>query len=121
VNVLLIAIGGAIGSVGRYYLSSMVHRVIDASFPVGIATVNVLGCTIFGILVGAAEQRVSLSPDARAFLLVGVLGGFTTFSTYAFDSVVLMRDGQWGLALLNMIGQVVLGVTALWAGMLLAR
>lgn len=120
-NVLLIAIGGAIGSLGRYLLSSVVQRLADASFPVGIVIVNVLGCAIFGVIVGTAEQRVTLSPDARAFLLVGVLGGFTTFSTFAFDSVVLMRDGQWGLALLNMIGQVVLGVTALWAGMLLAR
>jgi CrcB protein len=121
VNVLLIAIGGAIGSVGRHLLSSLVLRLSDSVFPFGIFAVNVLGCAIFGGIVGAAERRVPLSLDARMFLLTGVLGGFTTFSTYAFNSVVLMRDGQWSFALLNMMGQVVVGVAALWAGMLLAR
>jgi CrcB protein len=121
VNVLLIAIGGAIGSVGRHFLSVLVLRLTDTYFPLGIFVVNVLGCAIFGAIVGAAEQRVPLSFDARAFLLTGVLGGFTTFSTFAFNSVSLMRDGQWSLALLNMIGQVVVGVAALWGGMMLAR
>jgi fluoride exporter len=121
VNILLIAIGGAIGSVGRHFLSVFMLRLTDSFFPFGIFAVNVLGCAIFGVIAGAAEQRVPLSIDARAFLLVGVLGGFTTFSTYAFNSVALMRDGQWSLALLNMMGQVVVGVAALWGGMMLAR
>jgi CrcB protein len=121
VNVLFIAIGGAIGSVGRHLLAWLVLRMTDSVFPFGIFLVNVLGCAIFGVIVGAAERRVSLSLDARAFLLTGVLGGFTTFSTYAFNSVSLMRDGQWSLALLNMMGQMVLGVAALWGGMLLVR
>jgi CrcB protein len=121
VNLLLIAIGGAIGSVGRHVLASLVLRLTDSVFPFGIFAVNVLGCAIFGVIVGAAERRVPLSLDARAFLLTGVLGGFTTFSTYAFNSVSLMRDGQWSFALVNMIGQVVVGVAALWAGIMLAR
>jgi CrcB protein len=121
VNVLLIAIGGAIGSVGRHFLSSLVQRLTDSVFPLGIFFVNVLGCGIFGVLVGAAERRVPLSLEARMFFLTGVLGGFTTFSTYAFNSVILMREGQWSLALLNMMGQVVIGVAALWGGMILAR
>jgi CrcB protein len=121
VNVLLIAIGGAIGSVGRYFLSALVLRLTHSAFPFGIFAVNALGCVIFGVIAGAAERRVPLSFDARAFLLVGVLGGFTTFSTFAFDSVSLMRDGRWSLTLLNMIGQVVVGVAALWGGMMLAR
>jgi fluoride exporter len=121
VNVLLIAIGGAIGSICRYVLASIVLRLTQSIFPAGTAAVNVLGCVIFGVIVGAAEQRVALSAGTRAFLLVGVLGGFTTFSTYAFDSVLLMRDGQWSLALWNMIGQVVVGTAALWGGMMLAR
>jgi CrcB protein len=121
VNVLLIAIGGAIGSAGRYLLSSLVLRLTDWVFPIGIFAVNVLGCAIFGLIAGMAERRMALSVEARAFLLTGVLGGFTTFSTYAFDSVSLMREGQWSLALLNMVGQMVVGVAALWAGMLLTR
>lgn len=116
VTVFLIAIGGALGSVGRYLVSALVLRWTTPHFPYGTVVVNILGCVAFGVLAGLAQQRLALSTDARAFLLVGVLGGFTTFSTFAFDSVSLMRDGQWTLALANMLGQVVIGVVALWAG-----
>ena len=63
-------------------------------FPVGTFAVNVVGCVVFGAIVGAAEHRFVLTPEARAFLLVGVLGGFTTFSSYAYESFALMQDGQ---------------------------
>lgn len=119
-TVLLIAIGGALGSVGRYLVSSLVLRMTSPFFPYGTFVVNVAGCLLFGIIVGVAQQRLPLAAGARAFLLVGVLGGFTTFSTFAFDAVALMRDGLWHLALANAVGQVILGVVALWAGMRLA-
>ncbi len=115
-TVLLIALGGALGSVGRYLISTLVLRLTTPYAPYGTFTVNIVGCAVFGVLAGLAQQRLPLSNDARAFLLVGILGGFTTFSTFAFDSVSLMRDGQWTLALANMLGQVVVGVVALWAG-----
>lgn len=89
-------------------------------FPYGTVTVNLVGCAVFGVLAGLAQHRLPLSNETRAFLLVGLLGGFTTFSTFAFDSLLLIRDGQWMLALVNMLGQVVLGVVALWAGFRLA-
>jgi CrcB protein len=79
-----------------------------------------LGSFAFGAIVGLAQHRASLSDDARAFLLVGVLGGFTTFSTFAFDGLTL-REGQSGLALGYLLGQVVLGVTAAWLGLRLAQ
>ncbi len=83
VNILLIAIGGALGSVARYLFSLSVQRAAGTLFPVGTFAVNVVGCLAFGAIAGATEQRVQLDPAVRMLLLVGLLGGFTTFSTYA--------------------------------------
>jgi len=116
VNLFLIAIGGAIGSVARWLLSTFVLHVTGSLFPIGTFVVNVVGCIVFGAIVGAAEQRFVLSPEARAFLLVGLLGGFTTFSSYAFESFGLLRDGQFLAATANIVGQVVVGLVAFWAG-----
>lgn len=116
VTILLIALGGALGSVARYAVSLGVLRLTNPYFPYGTFAVNIIGSTIFGIIVGLAQHRVPLSAELRAFLLVGILGGFTTFSTFAFDSMTLLREGQVGLALINMLGQLVLGVGALWVG-----
>ena len=116
VNLLLIAIGGALGSVTRYLFSTAVLRWADTLFPLGTFAVNLVGCVIFGAIVGAAEQRVTLSPELRAFLLIGVLGGFTTFSSYAFESFALLRDGQFAAAAVNIVGQGVAGLAGVWAG-----
>ena len=116
VNLFLIAIGGAIGSVARSLLSTFVLRASGSLFPLGTFVVNVVGCGVFGAIVGAAQQRFVVSPEARAFLLVGVLGGFTTFSSYAFESFGLIRDGQFLAAAVNIVGQVVVGLVAFWAG-----
>jgi CrcB protein len=116
VNLFLIAIGGAIGSVARSLLSTFVLRATGSLFPAGTFVVNVIGCLIFGAIVGAAQQRFVLSPEARAFLLVGILGGFTTFSSYAFETFGLIRDGQFLAATLNVVGQVVVGLVAFWLG-----
>jgi CrcB protein len=116
VNLLLIAIGGAVGSVARYLLSSLALRATGSLFPIGTFVVNLVGCVVFGAIAGAAEQRVPLAPHLRLFLLVGVLGGFTTFSSYAFESFALLRDGQWLAGLANISGQVVAGLVGVWAG-----
>ena len=120
-NLLLIAIGGAVGSVARYSVSRVAVHLVDVSYPVGTFAVNVLGCFAFGLIAGVGDHRLALSTQARAFLLVGLLGGFTTFSTYAFESVVLLRDGRAGLALLNVAGQTLVGLAAIWAGLFLTR
>ena len=119
-NLLVIAIGGAAGSVARYLLSTFLLRVTGADFPVGTFIVNVIGCAIFGAIAGAATHRLSLSPEARLFLLVGVLGGFTTFSSYAFESFMLIREGHLLAASVNIAGQVVIGLVAVWASYLVA-
>ena len=116
-----VAIGGAIGSVSRFVLSTVILRLSGSLFPVGTFAVNLAGCIAFGALVGAAEQRFVLTPNARAFLLVGVLGGFTTFSSYAFESFALMQDGQFAAAALNIIGQVVAALLGFWVAYVIAH
>jgi len=121
VNLLLIAIGGALGSVARYLLSVFVLRATGSLFPMGTFVVNLVGCVAFGVIAGAAEQRLPLPPQLRLFLLVGVLGGFTTFSSYAFESFALLRDGQWIGATVNIVGQVLAGLVGVWAGYVAAN
>ncbi|HEY7172492.1 MAG TPA: fluoride efflux transporter CrcB [Vicinamibacterales bacterium] len=113
---LLVAAGGAIGSVARYALSTFALRATGTLFPLGTFVVNAVGCLCFGVVVGAAEQRIALSPEARTFILAGVLGGFTTFSSYVFESAGLIRDGQMTAAIVNIAGQVVAGLAAFWIG-----
>lgn len=120
-NVLLVAIGGALGAVSRYGLGGLVHRFTPPDFPYGTFVVNIVGCLVFGVLAGLAEQRFALGPQARAFLLIGVLGGFTTFSSFTFESFQLLRDAEVARAFINIAGQVVIGLAALWAGFVLAR
>jgi CrcB protein len=111
---LAVAAGGALGSIARYAFSTAVLRVTGSLFPVGTFAVNVVGCVVFGAIIGAAQQRVNLTPEVRAFALVGLLGGFTTFSTYAFESIGLLRDGQFAAAALNIVGQVMCGLAGMW-------
>ena len=116
VNLLLIAIGGALGSVARYLFSTLVLRASGSLLPIGTFAVNLAGCLAFGCMMGAAQQRFIMTPQTRAFLLIGVLGGFTTFSSYAYESFALMQDGQFAAAAFNIIGQVVAGLVGVWAG-----
>lgn len=96
-------------------------RSFGPAFPWGTFIVNVLGCFLFGVIAGLAASRGLFGPTGRAFLLVGVLGGFTTYSSFAFESVELVRTGQLAAAALNVGGQILLGTSALWAGLLLTR
>jgi CrcB protein len=118
-NLLVIAVGGALGSIARYLLSTFVLRVSGTLFPLGTFIVNVVGCLVFGAIAGATSQRVHISSTTRLFLLTGILGGFTTFSTYTFESFALIRDGQFAWATINIAGQVVVGLVGFWAGYLI--
>jgi CrcB protein len=120
-TVLLVAAGGAIGSALRYVLDGEVYRWLPATFPYGTFVVNVVGSGIFGLLVGVGEQRLVIGSPARALVLIGILGGFTTFSSFAFETVQLLRDGEWWLGAVNAVGQVVIGFAALWVGFALGR
>lgn len=114
-NILLVALGGALGSVARYKLSGLVlHHTPDWKFPAGTFTVNVLGCLIAGILAALAERYEFFTPQVRLLLFTGVLGGFTTFSAFGLETVLLMHKGEYGVAAANVILSVVVGVATLF-------
>ena len=115
---LLVATGGALGSVTRYLLSGWIlHHAAAARFPWGTFTVNVVGCLAAGLLAGLALRGDTLGADARAFLFAGVLGGFTTFSAFGLETVALLRKGEVAIAALNVFGSVAVALLALWLGM----
>jgi fluoride exporter len=121
VPLLFVAAGGACGAVGRYVLAGFVHRFVTPFFPWGTFVVNVAGCAVFGFLFGILEVRQVTSPNLRAFVFIGLLGGFTTFSSFAFETMELVRKGETAAALGNVGGQVVLGLIGFWLAWLAAR
>ena len=121
-QLLLVGAGGFIGSVLRFALGGGVHRWLPMStFPYGTLVVNVLGCLAVGALTGLADARQALNASQRVFLLIGVLGGFTTFSTFAYETLALAQDSDVPRALANVALQVVLGLGAAWLGWAGAR
>ena len=115
---LAIAIGGAIGSLARHWVNQLVHtRWLTTRFPVGTVAVNLIGCFIIGLLAGLiASERIALRLHRREFVFVGLLGGFTTFSTFGLDTFVLARTQSVPQAALNVAVQVIAGLAAVWVG-----
>lgn len=121
-QLLLVGSGGFIGSALRFLVGGWVHQLLPkAALPVGTMTVNLIGCLLIGLLGGLAEFRSMIGPQARLFLMIGVLGGFTTFSTFGYEALGLLRDQQNAGAAVYVGVQVVLGLAAAWLGMALAR
>lgn len=115
--VLLVGVGGFIGAVMRYLVTNWVQDSLHIlSLPHGTLTVNIVGCLLIGLLAGLSESRNLLGPETRALILIGVLGGFTTFSTFSYETVQLLRDGQSLAAFSNIGLQVCLGLVAVWIG-----
>jgi fluoride exporter len=106
---------GGLGSVARYGLTEAMDHATGKTFPYGTMLVNILGCLVFGI-VWALFARQHLSEEWRVLLLVGFLGGFTTFSSFAFHNEQMVMGGQWGALLLNVAVQNIVGVAAVWLG-----
>jgi CrcB protein len=121
-QVLLVGCGGFAGSAARFMVAGWVHRLLPAAtLPYGTLAVNVLGCFAIGLLGGLAEVRMVLGPSQRLFLLIGLLGGFTTFSTFAYETYGLAQDSQLLKALANVAVQVIGGLGAAWLGFVAAR
>jgi CrcB protein len=119
---ILIGAGGFVGSVLRYWLSGLTQNAVPTTaFPIGTLVVNVVGCLAIGVLSELVEARGFLTPDMRALLIVGLLGGFTTFSAFANESVNAVRDGAYALAFANVILSVGVCLAAVWAGRSLAQ
>ena len=116
-NILLVALGGAFGSVSRYLLGTWVQSASKSiDFPYGTLTVNLIGCFVIGFLSQLAETRGVFTSESRALVFVGVLGGFTTFSSFGNDTINLLRDGETFNALANVGANVILGLLLVWLG-----
>ena len=120
-QVLAIGFGGFLGTLARFGLSGLVHKHFDGSFPLGTLVINVLGCLVIGMLMYFIDDRSLFGPTARLFLTIGLLGGFTTFSSFGYETVELLRDGNYRSAVINVGGNVVLGLGAVWGGRALMR
>jgi CrcB protein len=121
-QIFLVGIGGFVGSILRYILSGWIHKFLDNPwFPYGTLGVNVLGCFLLGLLAGLADHRSLFTSETRVLMFIGVLGGFTTFSTFAFETFSLAKNTQNLAALINIVLQLVLGLLGVWVGNILAR
>ena len=120
-RVLLVGCGGFLGAAARYLAGGLVQRLLGEAFPWGTFVVNASGCLAIGFLAALSDERFVLGTDARLFLLVGVLGGYTTFSSFGLETFNLLRDGGWASAALNAFGQLGIGLAAVWLGTIVAR
>jgi fluoride exporter len=118
---IAVAFGGALGAMGRHLVSGHVMRWAGSGFPWGTLTVNVLGSFILGVLVEYMALRWSTTQEVRGFLVVGMLGGFTTFSAFSLDAVLLLERGSLVPAFAYIAGNVVLSLCGLFAGLMLFR
>ncbi len=120
-KLLIVGLGGFFGAIARYWLSGLVHRHLGSAFPYGTLVVNVVGCLAIGGVLYLVEDRSMLGPNARLFAVVGIIGGFTTFSALGYETFELLRDRELGLALVNAAGNLVLGLVAVWFGRTILR
>ncbi len=116
-----VALGGALGSVSRFLLGPALQRAFNATFPVGTLFINVVGSLILGFVLGLAAEGVDVRPEARAFIAIGFCGGFTTFSTFSYEAVRLLEDGEGSRAALYVLTSVVLSISAAFIGLVAAR
>ncbi len=116
-SVLFVALGGGLGSVFRYLLGTWTQTMSKSiDFPYGTLTVNLIGCFVIGFLAQLAEARGAFTSDSRAFVFIGILGGFTTFSSFGNDTINLLRDGETCNALANVGANVIVGLILVWLG-----
>lgn len=119
-HILSIGLGGAIGAVLRYWLGNVLTKILGSSFPYGTFCINIIGCFLMGFLMTIIVDKGLLSPAWRLFLCVGLLGGFTTFSSFSYETLTLLQEGNLLFALLYAGGSVFLGILAAFLGVLAA-
>ncbi|MGH2566903.1 MAG: fluoride efflux transporter CrcB [Bacteroidota bacterium] len=116
-NYLFVFVGGGIGASARYWLGGIVHERYGSDFPYGTLVVNVVGCFLIGVLMVTLEERFLGSPHLRIFLTIGILGGFTTFSSFSYETMAMLRDGEFFFAALNVAISVATCLAGTWLGM----
>jgi CrcB protein len=116
-----LSLAGACGTVSRYCVYELAKKANQAHLPIGTFAVNIIGSFLFGLIYVAAEHKFNFSAETRMILLVGFVGTFTTFSTFAFDTAQMLKAAQWLPAFGNVFGQIALGLLALIAGVLVGR
>lgn len=120
-KVVVLSLGGVLGTLARYFMSSTVHRAAGPGFPFGTLAVNALGCFLIGFLGALAEKKAGFGPHMRLMLMVGFCGAFTTFSTYIVDTHGLMQDGEMWKDMANMVASVVIGFLVFRLGLILGN
>lgn len=119
---LVIFLGAGLGGVFRFLLSTSVQKMTGGwMFPLGTFFVNMVGCFVIGYLIQLSESRGILPGDAKLFVFVGILGGFTTFSSFGLETFQLIRDGEFVYATANALGQLIIGLLLVWVGVVAAR
>ena len=118
---IFIAVAGLLGTLVRYWLSGVVARQYGETFPWGTMAVNLVGCFLAGAVFYLADERFLLSPTLRTIILIGFLGGLTTFSSYGLQTFTLLRDGELAIAMLNVVLSNVLGLLMVWTGYVVCR
>ena len=120
-QILFVGMGGFLGSVTRFLLGGLVQSATAGTFPLATLVVNVTGCVAVGGLTGLLETRPFLTGDARAFLVIGLLGGFTTFSAFGHETLDLLREAGSTQAATNVLANVLLALGGVWLGRMLAQ
>jgi CrcB protein len=118
---LLIALGGALGSIARYWVGSTIAGRLGTRFPFGTFVINLTACLIIGFSLTYLGKRVELSPAWRFFLPIGFIGAYSTFSTYEWETLTTLRSGAFAMAALYALGSLIAGLAAVWLGALLAE
>ena len=117
---LMVLLGGGVGSLVRYVLSTAIMTRTGGRFPFGTVLINITGSFLIGLLMTLLTERWNPHPNLRLLLVTGFLGGYTTFSSFEWETLSLVRDSGWWLGLVNVVGSVVLGYSAVWLGAVLA-
>lgn len=121
VKLFLIGLAGFVGTLSRYWLSGFIARRYGETFPLGTLAVNLVGCFLVGFLFYLMQERYLVNQDMRSIVLIGLLGGFTTFSSLGLQTFTLLQNNEMGLAVLNVLASNVLGLVLVWAGYTLGK